>query len=243
MTSIISSLGIGLALAALALPGSPQAQSRSGTRTIGSCPDATVNEARNMAFRQVPIKMPQFVKRGELTAVGTESVVTAHVTPAFNEMDNNFKNFSQQIPNIPNIVTPKQDTDFLLESKSDTRIQPSSPMFAFCYSFDAVNWSFTPGVEIVGGANASALDGQAMLTIPEQTYAVFEYDGPRADIANFRYSLTSRFWPVSSVRRVESPNFEVHPNGDDGASEEVSMQLWVAVDPSTIPAGSDVTNY
>lgn len=242
MVRVVGPLSFGLLALAFCGSNPLYAQSQAGGQIVGSCPDGTPDEARDLGFKQVPLKMPQFVRRAELTAAGIEVRVTAHSTPTFNEMDETFKNLIPKIPLIDNRVLPKQDEDLLSDFHDDN--QPAGPpVFAFCYSLDSVNWSFTPGVEVSNDATPPNLDNSSILVMPAQTYAVFEYDGARSDIANFRYSLTSKFWPLSTVRRVESPNFEVYPNGDDGVSQNVGMQLWVAVDPTTIPQDQLVTDY
>ena len=219
------------------------AQSLLGTTPVGSCPDATPEEAASMGFQQVPMKMPQFVQRSPITAEGFEARIAGHKSADFSKIDESFKSFSLEAPKMQNKLAPLPDAQLFLFPEEGVPTTQRDPLYAFCFSYDAADWSFMPGAEVDGIGKNAAVAGLAPLTIPAQTYAVFEYDGPRADVANFRYTLTSAFWPVSSVRRLESPNFEVYPNGDDGTADNVNMQMWVAVDPSTIPSSIKALNY
>lgn len=219
-------------------------QSFSGDRPVGSCPDASLEEAQEMGFVIVPIEMPSFVRRDGISATAVEAVIDAHKVETFARIEDTFRLFLEQLPTIQEQIAPKKDVDiFGSEATDDVVNTPSDPFFAFCYSFSESSWSFSPGVEVASSLDQLSLDGRSPIAIPPQTYAVFKYDGPRADIANFRYSLTSTFWPISKVLRTDSPNFEVYPMGDDGESTNVQLQLWVAVDPSTIPDGVSVSEY
>lgn len=190
---------------------------------LGACPDATPDEASIFTLIEYP--PPTFAELPEITFVGARAFVDAHKTSSFEEIPKAYGRLAELMPSIQNAVNP-----FTVDGKP---APGGPPLYEVCFSLlGETGFSFMPAVE-VSEIDVLSEDADAV-ALPPQTYAIFRFQGPRADDGNFRYSLTSHFWPNSSIQRLDMPNFAVYRPGDDGTSETTTFDLYVAVDPATV---------
>ncbi len=189
------------------------------TKSLGACPDATPEEAS--LFKTVPVPEPRLETVGPIQLAGKNIELAAHSTAEFARIPGAWKTVTQQVQKkaVENVIDPQ---GFVEGNQA-----PAVPMFFACYT-DGTKGHFNlmPAVPVQAfGFMPSDFSG---ITLEGHKYAVFDYRGTSDGVGDFRYSLTTQYWPKSSMTRADAPNIEVHlPDSDP--PNAVHMEMWVAV--------------
>jgi predicted transcriptional regulator YdeE len=178
---------------------------------LGACPDPT-DPAEIARFKTVPLGPTRVAKLGEIVLAGSPAYLERSASPqSIVEMSGAWSRLLIGSGRILN------------------RLAPITYSVCFSATADKSRFIYMPAISV---ARLDRLpENFGGLTLPPQTYLVATFTGPASEIANFRYSMVSEYWPTSIYHRINAPNIEVYKPGYDPMSATSSMELWVAIEP------------
>jgi predicted transcriptional regulator YdeE len=210
------------------------AQSVEPTPLLG-CPDASPEEAAGV-FQPYALNFPSpdqlpTASPGEIIFNGVPARLDAHKVAEFAHIGEAWQRFEEILPSMANKVMPEAsilpDADI---QGQDDETDLNVLTFALCFQGPGQDrdFSFMPAAQVdnVQGLRA----GETAIVVPAQKYVVFNYEGLRSRIGDFRYALTSVYWPAqTSLVRANAPNIEIYGPDVTPTTDPVKMQLWVPV--------------
>ena len=113
-----------------------------------------------------------------------------------------------------------------LAEKSKTGILSGAVAAVLCYKETDTeeNWSYLAGAEVFKDE-----PGMETITIPAQTWAIFESIGPMPDaIQKVWKRIFSEWFPSSNYEHAKAPELEIYPPGDTN-SKNYYCEVWIPV--------------
>lgn len=184
---------------------------------LGPCPDATAAEVS--LFKNVPVPSPRIEDLGEIKLAGMNVSTQAHKAAFFEDIGKAYAQLVQQEATLKSIMVVPFRT---LESGGNMY------EIAACFTQSGVDgFSFMPSVAV--STYSGIPEAMNTMAIAPARYAVFTYKGPADGTGNFRYSITTDFFPKSDLKRSPAPNLEVTKVGADQNDASQTIEEWYPI--------------
>lgn len=175
-----------------------------------ACPDLKTDQPEAKDFKEVPTGDYRIEQRGPMLFVGPDGMPRVHASTAIPEA---WQRFIDQLPNIQNKAAPAGEPE---------------ATYGLCFQTEKGSeiFHYVPAAEVTNLDNIPS--GFVGVVIPPRTYAVHTYQGPAEGMKDFRFSLTSQFWPQNDIR-ADAPNFEYYGPEFDPQSSNNKIEMWTPI--------------
>ena len=118
--------------------------------------------------------------------------------------------------------------DVMIVPFATTQSDNASYEIAVCYSKEGTEgFNYMPAVAV--STEAKIPDGLSIMQVPQGKYAVFTYKGPASGTGDFRYSITTEYFPKSTLKRAPTPNLEINKAGIDPNDPNLIIEEWYPI--------------
>lgn len=108
------------------------------------------------------------------------------------------------------------------------QITPTGPAFGICTGMtDAGAFKYAAGLQTAPDAPIPA--DMQRVEVPENTYAVFTFNGHIAGISNWVHSVWNKALPDAGLEPKMDPDFELYDDRFDPESGRGTVELWIPV--------------
>lgn len=109
------------------------------------------------------------------------------------------------------------------------QISPTGPAFGICTDMtESGQFKYAAGLQTAPDASVPA--DMERVDVPENTYAVFTFNGHIGDISNWVHSVWNKALPDAGLEPKMDPDFELYDDRFDVESGRGIVELWIPVE-------------